>query len=352
VSGFGSAVDLSAFAQRHSVVTADAPDEMSEKLSTLYAPYDIVPLDKTASYHARLASTAVRSIRLGTLTTRVASVGRAMADSDHYSLTFVLKGETHTWRAGMREEITAALHQGRLYQRRTGTVTIDGEGTSVINMWVPRALLQTALQQLLGDEVERPIEFQPRVDAASGAGATLFRSMLMATSELSDPHSSFSHPAVAVRFEEFIAHTMLHGLPHSHRDLLTAQRSAAAPRSVVRALDFIKSHAGEPLTIADIASAAGCSVRALQLAFRAWRDTTPMKELNRVRLEYAHAALLKMGLDCTVTQIAMKWGFGHPGRFAQQYAQVIGQSPSQTQRYGLQTARPGRIRGLQSHEVH
>ena len=104
---------------------------------------------------------------------------------------------------------------------------------------------------------------------------------------------------------------------------------------MIRAIEFIKTHAAEALTLAEIAAAAGCSTRALQLAFRAWRDTTPMRELTRVRLEYAHADLLKLGPSCTVTEIALKWGFGHPGRFAQQYARAIGQSPSQTQRFGL-----------------
>ena len=171
----------------------------------------------------------------------------------------------------------------------------------------------------------------------------------MAILELSDANSSFGHPFVAARFEEFIAHTLLSGLPHNFTDFLAAQNSAAAPRNVIRALDFIKARAGEPLTIGEIARAAGCSTRALQLAFRAWRDTTPMRELNRIRLEYAHADLLKFGMDVTVTQVAMKWGFGHPGRFAQQYAQAMGQSPSQTQRFGMNATRgiPVSLRPLQ-----
>ena len=41
------------------------------------------------------------------------------------------------------------------------------------------------------------------------------------------------------------------------------------------------------VTIAAIPSAAGCSVRALQIAFRRFRGTTPMSALQRIRLEEA-----------------------------------------------------------------
>jgi len=333
-------VDLSDFAARHLVAAASTPEAMSEILSALYSPYQIRLISREETYDTSLSSTLVRSIRIGLLQTRRESVGKALDDTEAYSLTFVLGGQTRTWMPGHKEEISAVGEFGRIFQRRVGTVTIDGDETTCLNMWVPKSVIQATLQQMLGDGVERPVEFEPRIRNDGGAGGTLFRSMLMAASEMADPESSFAHASVAVRFEEFIAHTLFHGLRHNYSDLLTAQRSVAAPRCVIRALEYIKSHASDPLTIADIASASGSSTRALQLAFRAWRDTTPMKELTRIRLEYAHADLLKMGLECTVTQIAMKWGFGHPGRFAQQYAQVMGQSPSQTQRYGMSTQRP------------
>ena len=185
----------------------------------------------------------------------------------------------------MKDPITTIGDYGRILRRPAGTVTIDGDNARIVNLWIPRAVLQASLQQLLGDAIERSVEFLPLISAASGAGATLRRSLVMAILELSDATPSFGHPFVAVRFEEFVAHTLLSGLPHNFTDYLAAQNSAAAPRNVIKALDYIKAKASEPLTIGEIAQAAGCSTRALQLAFRAWRDTTPMRELNRIRLE-------------------------------------------------------------------
>jgi AraC-like DNA-binding protein len=244
-------------------------------------------------------------------------------------------GQTQTWLPGFKDEIPTYGQHGRIFQRKAHTVTIDGDDTTVLNLWIPNEVVRNALQAAIGDAINRNVEFSPRIDASSGAGATVLRSMLLAAAELGEAEPSFSHPLVAGRFEDFLAHTLLSGLPHSFSDLMAAQHSAAAPRNVIRALDFMRAHAAEPLTIADIAASSACSTRAIQLAFRAWRGTTPMRELTRIRLLYAHADLMRLGPSCTITQIALKWGFGHPGRFAQQYARIIGQSPSHTQRFGM-----------------
>ncbi len=59
---------------------------------------------------------------------------------------------------------------------------------------------------------------------------------------------------------------------------------------------------------------------------------TPMGALREIRLEKARGDL-QAGTD-TVTGIAFKWGFSNPGRFAAQYAEKFGETPSQTHRFG------------------
>ncbi|MFB4315322.1 helix-turn-helix domain-containing protein [Actinomadura sp. 21ATH] len=112
-----------------------------------------------------------------------------------------------------------------------------------------------------------------------------------------------------------------------------ADRSDAAPAALRRAMDYIESrHADPGITLADIAAAAGVTPRTLQYAFRRHRDTTPMGYLRRVRLAAAHADLLAAGPDATVTAIAARWGFHHPGRFAADYRAAYGRPPSITLR--------------------
>jgi hypothetical protein len=59
-------------------------------------------------------------------------------------------------------------------------------------------------------------------------------------------------------------------------------RSDASPATLRRAIAFIDEHAHDDITGAEIAAAAGVTVRAVQLAFRRHLDITPLGYLRRV----------------------------------------------------------------------
>ncbi|WP_250008120.1 AraC family transcriptional regulator [Actinoplanes sp. M2I2] len=109
----------------------------------------------------------------------------------------------------------------------------------------------------------------------------------------------------------------------------------APPASVRRAVSYIESHAGDPITAAWIAEAARVSPRALQAAFRRHLDTTPMAYLRRVRLSRAHRDLLTADptRGDTVAAIARRWGYLSLGHFATDYRAAYGRSPRDTLRY-------------------
>ncbi|WP_431795175.1 helix-turn-helix transcriptional regulator [Microbacterium enclense] len=109
----------------------------------------------------------------------------------------------------------------------------------------------------------------------------------------------------------------------------TALRTAA-PRTVRRALAFIETHAHEPVTIDDIAAAAGISTRGLQHAFRRALGVTPSAYLRTVRLAAAHRDLQNGGTS--VGDVARRWGFSSPSRFARFYRDMYGRNPAQTAR--------------------
>ncbi len=110
----------------------------------------------------------------------------------------------------------------------------------------------------------------------------------------------------------------------------SAQRRAA-PATVRRAMAYIDEHAHEPITVDDVAEAAGISTRGLQYAFRRALDTTPMEWLRRARLAGAHRALSQPGAGA-VAEIARQWGFEHPSRFAAHYRAAYGVNPGHTLR--------------------
>ncbi|MFH8251860.1 helix-turn-helix transcriptional regulator [Microbacterium sp. B2969] len=114
---------------------------------------------------------------------------------------------------------------------------------------------------------------------------------------------------------------------------LAARRADAAPRAVRRAVAFMEEHAREPITMTDVALAAGVSTRALQSAFQRRFEMTPSHYLRRLRLRSVHAELRNgFGPHASVRDIARRWGFVHAGRFARLYADEYGERPSDTLR--------------------
>ena len=111
----------------------------------------------------------------------------------------------------------------------------------------------------------------------------------------------------------------------------TDGHDARAPGVVRRAIAFIESNADQDIGLADIAAASGVSSRTVQVAFRRHLDTTPTAYLRKVRLDLAHAELLAAspGSELTVTEVAYRWGFSSPSRFAERYRAEFGRLPSE-----------------------
>ncbi|MFJ8436775.1 helix-turn-helix transcriptional regulator [Kitasatospora sp. NPDC094019] len=150
---------------------------------------------------------------------------------------------------------------------------------------------------------------------------------------LDDPAACESELLVGTAARHLAAVT-LGALPNSTRDTgRPADGADATPGTVRRAVAFIEANADRDIGLAQIAEAAYVTPRALQYAFRRHLDTTPLAFLRRVRLAAAHRELLAADpRSATVTEIAMRWGFAHPGRFAAHYRDAYRTAPGTTLR--------------------
>ncbi|MBO9625824.1 MAG: helix-turn-helix transcriptional regulator [Microbacterium sp.] len=136
-------------------------------------------------------------------------------------------------------------------------------------------------------------------------------------------------------FAELERHAMLMTLSAFSTSFDEALQSPAqrdpAPRTVRRALAFIDENAHRPITVDDVAAACFISTRGLQYAFRRAIDITPATALRRARLAGAHRELSEAPRR-SVTEVARRWGFSHPSRFASAYRDMFGVLPSETVR--------------------
>lgn len=129
---------------------------------------------------------------------------------------------------------------------------------------------------------------------------------------------------------DVVARHLVTALVAPHHDA----RPATEPAALRRAVEYIEAHAGEDVTLDEIARAARVGPRALQLAFNRHRGGSPMAYLRQVRLRRAHRDLEAADptRGDTVAAIAAQWGFANPGRFATMYRESYGISPSHTLR--------------------
>ncbi|MGO1165278.1 MAG: AraC family transcriptional regulator [Janibacter sp.] len=101
------------------------------------------------------------------------------------------------------------------------------------------------------------------------------------------------------------------------------------PRTVHRVMAAIAADPARAWSPADLAEISGGSVRRLQQAFREHVGTTPFAHLHDVRLERVHDDLVH-GRGGSVTDVAVRWGVTHLGRFAAAYRAKYGELPSHT----------------------
>ncbi|WP_433802171.1 helix-turn-helix transcriptional regulator [Actinomycetospora sp. CA-084318] len=170
----------------------------------------------------------------------------------------------------------------------------------------------------------------PTVDLA-GAAAVLARHLDLGHDEafevLLESAAALDEPV------DVVARQLVAALVAPHHDARPAAEPAE-PAALRRAVEYIEAHAGEDVTLDEIARAARIGPRALQLAFNRHRGGSPMAYLRQVRLLRAHRDLEAADptQGDTVAAIAAQWGFANPGRFATMYRESYGISPSRTLR--------------------
>jgi len=139
------------------------------------------------------------------------------------------------------------------------------------------------------------------------------------------------HQLVVTHIEQLVAATLLSVHAHNYEHAAPARSGAVLPRHVRKVQEYLNAHAHEPIRAEQLASMAGVSLRSLYAGFKEFCGVSPMQYLRDLRLERAHADLLSG--SGSVGGVALRWGFGHLGRFSADYRKRFGESPSDSLRH-------------------
>jgi AraC-like DNA-binding protein len=207
-----------------------------------------------------------------------------------------------------------------------------GPGCGGVRLSLFKANLMSCLAALLGDQPQKSLTFSPGMDLSQGHGRSIVEHILLAVRDLDQPESSFWHEATMTAFQNFIMTSLLLSQPHSFSDALARLDKNVTTREIKRAIDFIHANLDMPITIKDIIDVTGVPGRTLFKHFRDYQGISPMQYLRNARFDRVRRARLAAETHASVTMIAMEAGFMHLGRFAVEYRQRFGESPSETLR--------------------
>jgi AraC-like DNA-binding protein len=309
-------------------LSADDVDTVTDALTQAYSTVTVLPDPAAKKLHMEVATCKLPNLTLGSL-----GISTSTVRSSRYPLIAVclpVAGQIL---------ITSSCGSARVAD---GSGVVVSPGNPVVVEYLTddcrmETLLfeQSAVEAELAGMLGAPVTKQLRFDLQfSPFGASPFsRALTLLRNELADPGGLTAVPAMSRQLGRLIMAGLLVSQTHNYTQELTRPRAVPGSKPIRNALEFIERQPGEIETVADIAAAVGLSVRALDNGFHRYVGTPPMAYLRQVRMARAHEELLAADPELTTASaVARKWGLGHYGRFAAEYARRFGRKPSETLR--------------------
>jgi len=311
------------------VVATHSVEEAREAVSRIYLRHNLSSRD--GALNMRFNATAGGHMTLGYLTYQAEAELTMPPTEDCYIVNLTIAGATRGSRGDGVRERTAGNERGLVLspvQNHRVQWTADAEQ---LHLKISRARLESHLADLVGKPVTKVIDFGFGVDLTSGPGRGLLRSVCFLAAELDRPAGLAEMPFARAQLEAYVLSSLLYAGRHQFSAVLADPHNVRRLGRLTPVLQYIEANAESDLTPETLARAARVSVRTLHAAFQQQLGESPMAYVRRIRLGRVRAELLRSDPSkVRVTDVAMRWGFMHLSRFAEQYREQFNELPSVT----------------------
>lgn len=315
---------------RFPVVHTTNADEARDAVSHVYLPHYIVggsaqPMDMTLNAFGN------EGVTMGYLTYGAETTVQMPAPQDYYHLNLTTAGHTAGSRADGRRAETVGGQSGLLLMpNRDCKVRWSADAEQII-LRFSRSRLENHLSDLLGQRIDDPVELDFGVDLSTARGRSLLASAEFMVAEMNRAGGIADIPLVVDQLESFVMSNLLLAVPNRHSETLATPAPAVSLGRLKPIVDFMEANADEVITPAELARVGYMSIRTLHASFQQVLQATPMDYLRRIRMERVRAELVQNSdPEVKITELAARWGFYHPSRFAARYRDMYGELPSQT----------------------
>ncbi len=183
------------------------------------------------------------------------------------------------------------------------------------------ALTQIAnIQNIALDKIISGSELLPNYQPNTIAALRYFVARLL-SSELLD---------ITCRIQEDILISAVVELLVQKQPATTARISYRKRKTTVDTITQYMTATANPATISELCSIANVSRRTLQYSFESILGISPQRFIRLTRLNQIRRELSKPHQTRAIVDVALDYGFYHPGGFSQDYKLLFGETPSTT----------------------
>ncbi len=320
--------------EKFTIVESRDPDEISEHLSRRFRRIQTTPMKARANFekpvrlsHVPLRNTtmSVASIELG-----VKSVCFTDEPLEFIPVLYPSQGSADFTLGSTKfigcEDVAAIPGSDELLHMSTS------EDYVMRAFMMRRETFEKHLSTLLGQPLKSRLEFESCIDFTKGAGAQVKLLLEQCLHDLASPHSLMAQGMTGRTFEQMLIATLLHAQPHNYQHLLKAPIELVAPYYVRRAKEYMREHLAETVSSETLVEVTGVSASSLYKAFQRYYDTSPAAWFKHQKLKQVREDLLNHDCDDGIKGVALRWGFNHMGKFANDYRKAFGELPSETLR--------------------
>jgi AraC family transcriptional regulator, ethanolamine operon transcriptional activator len=240
------------------------------------------------------------------------------------TLAFPLAGAlSPTWRGQRLAESDAMVSRG--FEEVEACFPSSQHDKLIVS--VSQSLIDAAAIRLWGAPIAGD-----RLTFHDESAAARFRSLFHGLLEEARQHPDRLHLAqTAAILESDIIESLLRETSPAAMTVAVKPRYRAAQR----AYTYLMDHRSSAVTVGELCAASDTNERTLERVFLETYGLPPAALVKSVRLTGARRALQTPSGTTSVTDVALRWGFFHLGRFARDYREFFGESPSDTLRRAL-----------------
>ncbi|UPY37868.1 AraC family transcriptional regulator [Sediminicoccus sp. KRV36] len=246
-------------------------------------------------------------------------------ESDVFAFSAPLRGSMTLIHRGV--PITANSSGGLVCRLASDTRLVTSDDSVRTNVFVKVAQAEEALEHMLDRRLTEPLAFSPSLDWGHGLAASLKSQLDFVLQEFDRPDGIATNAVALASTTDLILTLILRGAKHNHTHHLDAGPSCAVPAYVHRAEEFMRANSASPIRVADIAAAAGCSVRTLNAVFQRFRGQVPLAALQAIRLALVHTELSQGADGLCIGAVSRRYGFTNASRFNLAFQRRHGETP-------------------------